>query len=62
MSKLLAFLKDETGASAGEYALILAVVGIGIVGAAGALKDAIAGAMNDAATVIKTGKAGGGEE
>ena len=31
------FLKDESGASAGEYALILAIVGAGIAGAAGGL-------------------------
>ena len=43
MNKLVSFLKDESGASAAEYALILA---------AGALRDAIAGAMNNAANKI----------
>lgn len=52
MSKIVAFLKDESGASAGEYALILAVVGIGIVTAAGALQEAISGALQDAADTI----------
>jgi pilus assembly protein Flp/PilA len=52
MSKFLAFLKDDSGASAAEYALILAIVGIGIVGAAGLLRDAISGAMNNAANTI----------
>jgi pilus assembly protein Flp/PilA len=54
MSKLVAFLRDESGASAAEYALILAIVGIGIVTAAGALKTEIGGAMNRAADTIKT--------
>lgn len=52
MNKFVAFLKDESGASAAEYALILAVVGIGIVAAAGLLKNAISGAMTRAANTI----------
>jgi pilus assembly protein Flp/PilA len=52
VNKLIAFLKDESGASAAEYALILAIVGIGIVTAAQALGTAISGAMNNAATTI----------
>ena len=55
MSKFFSkFLRDESGASAAEYALILAIVGIGIVAAAGALRDAISGAMTRAATRINT--------
>ena len=57
MQKLLNFLKDESGASAAEYALILAIVGAGIVTAAGTLKTAISGAMTNAATTINTGNA-----
>jgi pilus assembly protein Flp/PilA len=56
MTKFIQFLKDESGASAAEYALILAIVGVGIVAAAGTLRDAISGAMSSAATTIKTGK------
>ena len=52
MNKLVSFLKDESGASAAEYALILAIVGIGIVVAAGLLRDAISGAMDRAANTI----------
>lgn len=44
-----AFLRDESGASAAEYALILAIVGVGIVVAAGTLGTAISGAMTTAA-------------
>ena len=54
MNKLVSFLKDESGASAAEYALILAIVGIGIVTAAGTLRNAIAGRMNAAANCINT--------
>ncbi|MDP2130173.1 MAG: Flp family type IVb pilin [Erythrobacter sp.] len=46
------FLNDEAGASAAEYALILAIVGTAIAVAAVTLGDAIAEAMTDAATLI----------
>ncbi|MDZ4138022.1 MAG: Flp family type IVb pilin [Erythrobacter sp.] len=46
------FLNDEAGASAAEYALILAIVGTAIAVAAVTLGDAIAAAMNDAAELI----------
>lgn len=52
MSKFLAFLQDETGASAAEYALILAIVGAGIAVAALALGTSISTAMNNAGTCI----------
>jgi pilus assembly protein Flp/PilA len=52
MSKLVSFLKDESGASAAEYALILAIVGVGIVVAAQTLRNSIATAMNSAASTI----------
>lgn len=47
-----AFLRDETGAAAAEYALILAVVGAGIVVAATALSGAISGQMTETAAVL----------
>ena len=49
------FLNDEAGASAAEYALILAVVGIGIATAGIALGDAISGAIQGAADIIDAG-------
>jgi pilus assembly protein Flp/PilA len=52
MNKIVAFLKDESGASAAEYALILAIVGIGIVVAAQGLAGAISGAMTNASSII----------
>ena len=52
MSRFISFFRDESGASAAEYALILAIVGIGIVTAATALKGEIGGAMNRTADTI----------
>ena len=48
------FLGDKAGASAAEYALILAVIGIGVVAAFGQLEDSITGAVGSegAAKVI----------
>jgi pilus assembly protein Flp/PilA len=54
MSKIVSYFQDESGASAAEYALILAIVGIGIVTAATALKGQIGGAMNRAANTLST--------
>ncbi len=51
------FLGDKAGASAAEYALILAVVGIGVVAAFQALGTSIENAVgeNGAAKVIADG-------
>ena len=49
-----AFLRDESGASAAEYALILAVVGVGILVAAQGLGTAISGAMTTASGQINS--------
>ena len=48
------FLRDDSGASAAEYALILAIVGTGIAAAAFALGGAIGDAMDEAKTCIST--------
>jgi len=52
MSSIISFLRDESGAAAAEYALILAIVGAGIGVAAAALGGAISGAINGAAGLI----------
>lgn len=52
MSKFVAFLKDESGASAAEYVLILAIIGSGIAIAAGTFGEAISTALGDAGTAI----------
>jgi pilus assembly protein Flp/PilA len=46
------FIRDESGAAAAEYALILAIVGAGIAVAAGLLGTAISTAINTATTTI----------
>lgn len=46
------FLRDESGASAAEYALILAVVGAGIALAASLLGGAIATAVDNSTTQV----------
>jgi len=47
------FVMDESGASAAEYALILAIIGTAIAVAAIGLGNEIAGAMNEAALNVK---------
>ena len=46
--------RDESGASAAEYALILIVVGVAIVAGAQALGSAVGGAMTGTANTINT--------
>lgn len=45
---------DDSGASAAEYALILAIVGTAIATASIFLGGTISNAMNDASTCIRT--------
>jgi pilus assembly protein Flp/PilA len=52
MSKIVAFLKDESGAAAAEYVLILAIVGTGIALAATGLGNAISTAMHNASLYL----------
>ena len=54
MTNFIRMLKDESGASAAEYALILAIVGAAIAVAAILLGNTIANAMNSASTCIST--------
>ncbi len=49
---LKAFIADETGASAAEYALIIAVVGVGIGAAALALGANVEAAIGGAADEV----------
>ena len=52
MSKIVSFLRDESGASAAEYALILAVVCAALLTAIGVLNTAVQGAINAASAQI----------
>ena len=54
MSKILGYLNNEDGASAAEYALILAIVGAAIAAAAIFLGQTIASAVNSAASCISS--------
>jgi pilus assembly protein Flp/PilA len=54
MTTLIKMLKDDSGASAAEYALILAIVGSAIALAAITLGSTIANAMNSASTCISS--------
>ena len=54
MNTFIRMLKDESGASAAEYALILAIVGSVIAIAAIGLANAVGGAMNRAASCISS--------
>jgi len=53
-----AFFADEDGVTAIEYALLAAVLGVGVAVAAGALKTGIAGAFNSIVNRLTTAVAG----
>ena len=52
MKTFINMLRDDSGASAAEYALILAIVGTGIAVAAYTLGTSISNAMNKASNCI----------
>ena len=54
MKKLINMLRNTRGASAAEYALILAIIGAAIAVAAIGLSGAIGNAMNEATTCISS--------
>ena len=54
MKTFVNMLRDESGASAAEYALILAIVGTAIAAAAILLGDTIANALDDASECISS--------
>jgi pilus assembly protein Flp/PilA len=43
------FVKDESGATAIEYGLIAAIVGVGIIASLGVLRNGLAGTFNTVA-------------
>jgi pilus assembly protein Flp/PilA len=55
-AKVSAFLADESGATAIEYALIAAGIAIAIIGAVNGVGTALQGKFNDVKTVVTTGK------
>lgn len=52
MSFIRNFMRDESGASAAEYALIIAIVGVGIGAAALALGQNVTAAVNQASDEV----------
>ena len=52
MTKFASFLKDESGASAAEYVLILAIVGTTIAGTVTVFGDAMGTALTKATAKI----------
>ena len=57
MRTFISMLKDESGASAAEYALILAIVGGAIAIAAVTLGKTIGNSLNKTSTCIAAGSA-----
>ena len=49
------FWRDEDGASAAEYALLLAIIAAGMAASAGVLGEAIAAALDNASNCINEG-------
>ncbi|MEO6247413.1 MAG: Flp family type IVb pilin [Sphingomicrobium sp.] len=54
MKTFLKMIRDDSGAAAAEYALILAIVGSAIALAAVGLGEAVSGSMNRATNCITT--------
>jgi pilus assembly protein Flp/PilA len=54
MKTYLKFMSDESGATAIEYGLIAAVVGIGIIIGLGTLKDALNKTFSDVSSAMTT--------
>lgn len=48
------YLKDDSGASAIEYGLIAALIGVGIIGGLNAIGDSQNGAWGDIATRVSS--------
>jgi pilus assembly protein Flp/PilA len=48
------FLKDESGATAIEYGILAAIIGVGIVVALGKVQDELNNALGAAETALKT--------
>jgi pilus assembly protein Flp/PilA len=59
MTRFMTMMQDEAGASAAEYALILAIVGTGIAAAAAFLGGQISRAMNGAGDKVCAAPTGG---
>jgi pilus assembly protein Flp/PilA len=52
MERIKNFFKDESGASAVEYGLLVALIAVGLITAMTGLKDSIATAFTSAGTAL----------
>lgn len=60
MNMFSRFMNDESGATAIEYGLIAAIVGVGIIAGLTPLKDALVSTFKGVGTTLDTATAGGG--
>jgi pilus assembly protein Flp/PilA len=58
MTRLLAYVRDESGASAAEYALILAIIGTALAFSLAFLGKTISNSVDNAANCISGATAG----
>ena len=59
MTKLMKFLRDESGATAIEYGLIAALVSVAAIGAMGAMGDSLESMFNTVSSKLDNAVAGG---
>jgi len=52
MKKLLRFLKDEEGQDVAEYAVLVALIAIGVIVGAAFLSDSVNNVLNDVGSVV----------
>jgi pilus assembly protein Flp/PilA len=54
MERIKNFFEDESGASAVEYGLLVALIAVGLIGAMTGLKNSIATSFTNAGTALET--------
>ncbi len=59
LTKLMSFLKDDSGATAIEYGLIAALVSVAAIGALTAMGDSLSTMFNTVSTALQTAVSGG---
>ena len=48
------FIHDETGAAMAEYAMLLALIAVAVIGSVGLLRDSIVSVFNKSASTMAT--------
>ena len=54
MERIKNFFKDESGASAVEYGLLVAVIAVGLIAAMGGLKNSIQASFTNTSSALNT--------